>query len=304
MTSARRPASVAAALPSAYNPYSRKKRTWCSSLSDVTRRLLDEINDGYLNDLRTAVAEFTPISLTSPILINSVPKCGTHLLRNILLAFAGFDCVVTRDFVQSHSLSEYAGVFSTSPPALSWGHLGHGDEAYRLSSRARILTVVRDPYDYVLSFTRFLYAYQEQAPFAQYVKQHNIPVDRTIAAVIFGNNNDENLCVDLRTTYVNNAIAWLGGASKMVRYEDIIAQLRMLDAPSAEAFFLDILTHCEMALPDDWRRRVRIGADRKFSATARENLAVWTQIPDELTTLQKQMVEFAAPGLRNLLGYI
>ena len=57
-------------------------------------------------------------------------------------------------------------------------------------------------------------------------------------------------------------------------------------------------------LPDDWRERVKIGSDRKQSGTARENLRdVKITIPDELTDDQKELVNYAAPGLRTLLGY-
>ena len=57
-------------------------------------------------------------------------------------------------------------------------------------------------------------------------------------------------------------------------------------------------------LPEDWRERVRVGADRGQSGTARENLAGTQQaFPDELPDMQKRLVEFAAPGLRTLLGY-
>jgi len=37
--------------------------------------------------------------------------------------------------------------------------------------------------------------------------------------------------------------------------------------------------------------------------TARENLDVDVEIPDELSDVQKGMVDMAAPGLRRMLGY-
>jgi len=47
-----------------------------------------------------------------------------------------------------------------------------------------------------------------------------------------------------------------------------------------------------------------VGSDRKQSGTARENLAGLNEvIPDTLPDKQKQMVDYAAPGLRALLGY-
>ena len=58
-------------------------------------------------------------------------------------------------------------------------------------------------------------------------------------------------------------------------------------------------------LPEDWRERVRVGSDRQQSGTARENLAGGGkyEVPDELPEIQKRLVNYAAPGLREVLGY-
>lgn len=51
-------------------------------------------------------------------------------------------------------------------------------------------------------------------------------------------------------------------------------------------------------------KRVRIGSDRKQSGTARENLAgPANDVPEELPAAQKKLVDYANPGLRDLLGY-
>jgi hypothetical protein len=47
------------------------------------------------------------------------------------------------------------------------------------------------------------------------------------------------------------------------------------------------------------------GSDRKQSGTARENLrGIDVEFPDELPDMQKRLVDFAAPGLRAILGYV
>ena len=47
-----------------------------------------------------------------------------------------------------------------------------------------------------------------------------------------------------------------------------------------------------------------MGSDREQSGTARENLeGLSAEIPDVLPDTQKRLVEFAAPGLREMLGY-
>ena len=49
---------------------------------------------------------------------------------------------------------------------------------------------------------------------------------------------------------------------------------------------------------------MKIGSDRKQSGTARENLELGdVNIPAELPDTQKKLVDYTAPGLRELLGY-
>jgi hypothetical protein len=263
---------------------------------------LDELQLRYLNELNKALSGFTFAQLRRPILITTVPKCGTHLLRNIMLGFFGQDQILTHDFILSRTVREHAAAFDRNAPKISCGHLRHGDEAIRIAAHSTILVMVRDPYDYVLAYARFLYSRLELSPFARYVKIHRLPVDRVIAAVIFGNQNAENRWTDLRSNFETNAVAWLGGDSKLVRYEDLLGHVEALD-DEAEAYFEQLLAACGSPLPEDWRARVSIAADRRYSLTARENLDVDVEVPAELSDVQKGMVDIAAPGLRRILGY-
>ena len=72
----------------------------------------------------------------------------------------------------------------------------------------------------------------------------------------------------------------------------------------AEQFLGDLLGKCGIALPSDWRERVRLGSDPSQSGTARENLTgMGIELPEELPDMQKRLVDYAAPGLRAMLGY-
>ena len=78
-----------------------------------------------------------------------------------------------------------------------------------------------------------------------------------------------------------------------------------IDTAEAESFFAGLFHDCALGdLPEDWRERVRVGSDREQSATARENLAGGGfEVPDELPDVQRKLVDYAAPGLRAILGY-
>ena len=105
--------------------------------------------------------------------------------------------------------------------------------------------------------------------------------------------------------FLNNAVAWMGTQAKLLKMEELVHAVNNLDSDKAEQYFAATLGYCGIkTLPDDWRERVRIGSDRKQSGTARENLVGQAMaVPDELPDKQKRLVEYALPGLRNLLGY-
>ena len=89
-----------------------------------------------------------------------------------------------------------------------------------------------------------------------------------------------------------------------MRYEELAGHAAALDTAQAEVWFTSLLSHCGIDMPENWRDRVVTGADRKQSGTARENLSLAAiTIPEELPEIQKRLVDFAAPGLRALLGY-
>jgi hypothetical protein len=103
--------------------------------------------------------------------------------------------------------------------------------------------------------------------------------------------------------FLLNAVAWLGSDVHVVRFEELRGHCRKLDGPGAEQYFSTLLAACGIAMPADWRERVRIGSDPKLSGTARENLSGAIELPEQLPDKHKRLVDFAAPGLRPMLGY-
>ena len=90
-----------------------------------------------------------------------------------------------------------------------------------------------------------------------------------------------------------------------MRYEELTAQPGRLDTDAAENYFRELLLACGIAdLPGDWRDRVTIGADRRQSGTARENLSqIALAVPAELPPMQRRHVDLTAPGLCEILRY-
>lgn len=251
--------------------------------------------------LGAEVAKFSHAPLRQTAFLNSVPKCGTHLLRNIVRMFVPPQQHYDREFIQIPNLDQHKMALHPQRPMFSVGHLLFADISLMALKHANNVVLVRDPYDYVLARTRFNLSDQFDHPHQNHLKNGAVSVEQMMNLVIFGIPGRGPA---LREVFLFHAVAWMGTGVHVVRYEDIVANLKALDTPAAEAFFRELLGRFGIAsLPQDWRERVRIGSDRKHSATAREHLSSGQVIPEVLPDAQKKLVDHMAPGLRELLGY-
>ena len=245
--------------------------------------------------------KFEQRPLKQPLFINSVPKSGTHLLRNIIRMFVPVEQQYDVQFIQHPNLQKHLAAFDKTKNYLSWGHLLFSDASVVELSGVRKVNLYRDPHSWVLSRARFFLSDEFEGNIDK-VKAGRIPVAALLNMMILGVYQKVPSMFDM---YMHNAVAWLGVADGIVRYEDLVENVRTLDELSAEVYFRKLFAQCGIdPVPQDWRERVRIGADRKHSGTARENLSgQGAEIPDELPEAQKRLVQFFAPGLRELLGY-
>ncbi len=251
-----------------------------------------------LNELN---ANFAQTPLTEPVFLNSVPKCGTHLIRNIFRMFVPVAQQYHAAFIQIPILRQHLAAFSAATPRLSWGHLLFSDDSAIALRKVHHLVLVRDPYDWVLARARFFLSDTFQGSL-EHLKHGNVAMDEILNMMIFGIHDK---VPTLQEIYQHNACSWLGTKATLVRYEELAGHLKNLHTDAASNYFTALLRAGGIReLPADWRERVVVGSDRKQSGTARENLSgLSVDIPDELPAAQKRLVEFAAPGLRQILGY-
>ncbi len=254
------------------------------------------------DNLNALNANFAQRRLERPVFLNSVPKCGTHLVRNIMRMFVPVDQQYHAAFIQHAILRQHQVAFSEAMPHLSWGHLLFSDDSAIVLRHVHHVVQVRDPYDWVLARARFFMSDTFQGSL-EHLKGGNVSVEEVINMMIFGIHGK---APSLYEIFTHNAVAWLNTKAHVLRFEELLYHVRNLDDAEAEDFFRELLMYCGInELPDDWRERVRIGSDRKQSGTARENLAGGgdLEIPNELSATQKALVNYVAPGLRDLLGY-
>ena len=232
------------------------------------------------------------------LFLNSIPKSGSHLLRNIIRMFVPVEQQYQDEFIQHQLLRQHMAAFDKGRKLLSWGHMMFTDTTAIPLAGVRQVLLVRDPYDWVIARARFLVSGEFQGG-VDYLRE--LSVDTLLNLMIFGIYEK---APPLAATYMYNAIAWLGTGAYLVRYEQLVTALDDLDSEHAEQFFAKLFGACGIKRPEDWRERVRIGSDRKQSGTARENLTgVALQLPADLPDLHKRLVDYAAPGVREVLGY-
>lgn len=255
---------------------------------------------GQKDTLEEEAVRFARMPIAQGVFLNSVPKSGTHLLRNIVRMFVPVEQHWRGDFIQIPNLHLCRAAFAPERPLLSWGHLLFSDDSAALVQKVRHVLLVRDPYDWVLARARFFLSEEFQGPLNN-IKNGAVPIEDVLNMMIMGVHQKAPGLLDI---YIHNAAAWVGTRARFVKYEDLVAHLRAIDGVDGEAFFRGLLGYCGVdPLPADWRERVLVGSDRKQSRTARENLQVAVEVPEVLPPAQRRLVDVIAPGLRALLGY-
>ena len=250
--------------------------------------------------LNRETSRFSQKALKRPVFLNSVPKSGSHLLRNIVRMFVPVPQQYQDQFIQWANMKDHLSAFDPSRPRLSWGHLWFSDASAIETAPARKILLYRDPYSWVLARARFYLSDEFQGNVEQ-IKEGNLSVDSLLSLMIFGIHTKAPSIADI---FNHNAVSWLATADHVVKYEDLVRHVKAIDTPEAETFYSELLAACGIDMPSDWRQRVKVGSDRKHSGTARENLTgAALDIPDELPGIHRRLVDYVVPGLRGMLGY-
>ena len=252
--------------------------------------------------LDSDTVRFAPQPLRQPLFLNSIPKSGSHLLRNILRMFVPIEQQYREQFIQWPNLRNHLGAFDPNRNCMSFGHLFFTDGPAIELAHVRKILLYRDPHDWVLSRARFYLSDEFQGEL-EHLKSGRISVDDLLTLMIFG---IRTVVPSLSDMYELNVVAWLASDAFPLRYEDLLLHATSVETAEAEAFFTRLFEACGISpVPSNWRERVAVGADRRQSGTARENLTgISIRLPDTLPEKHKRLVQYVAPGLRSILGYV
>jgi hypothetical protein len=251
--------------------------------------------------LDAETVRFAPAPLRHPLFLNSIPKSGSHLLRNILRMFVPIEQQYREQFIQWANIRQHLDAFDPARNFMSFGHLFFTDGPAIELAHVRKILLYRDPYDWVLSRARF-YLSEEFQGELEHLKDGRIGVDDLLTLMIFG---IRTVVPSLSNMYELNVVAWLASDAVPLRYEDLLRHVQSIDTPEAETYFSALFDACGIApVPANWRERVTVGADRRQSGTSRENLTgIRVRLPEVLPEKHRRLIEYAAPGLRSILGY-
>src|SRR5688500_15972114 len=128
---------------------------------------------------------FAQSRLQQPVFLNSVPKSGSHLLRNIMRMFVPVDQQYHAQFIQWANMQEHLAAVEPARPMLSWGRLWFSDASAFETAPARTILLYRDPYDWVLARARFFLSDEFQGNIDQ-IKQGKLSLDSLLTLMIFG----------------------------------------------------------------------------------------------------------------------
>lgn len=252
--------------------------------------------------LRNSCSQFpTDFVPDIPIILNSVPKCGTHLLRNVIMHFISWDNI-SHSWVNMHNYGEICSLIEQDKKFFT-GHLARDLKTSRMVENLKKIILIRDPKMYALSLARALYHQKKPwwTDIADFIQEHQIPFYEAVSYAIVGEHHGKDYIVPLNVSYIKYAIQWFDDADIIVRYEDLIKHIQNIDTPASYQYFNQLLTAIGIPMPDDWKQRVKAGARTSISASY-----IKGQCQDEeglFTEAHSMMLELVAPGLRKLLGY-
>lgn len=233
----------------------RKERVPASEL------LFQELGDvgGRLND---SVTRWSPMSVHSRWLVNSHPKSGTHLLRNIVLHFA-------RGAVHQAILffDTYRGVVqTTSAPEIYIGHVPRATFTSVPESREfGTVLLIRHPCAIALALARAFYDVNTtRADHLQMRREFSF--EEIVGKVICGYECAGFRSSPLATSLAEFTLEWLGETAFTVKFEEIVARLKGPDYRLV-AYLAPLLEGMFRTVPDDAAQRIRAGAAPEISHT-------------------------------------
>jgi tetratricopeptide (TPR) repeat protein len=163
--------------------------------------------------------------LASPVVVCSVPKSGTILLRNMLKSILGDNMVIpSNSFRRPLATSEYLLALPSLTNRVYVGHIWYSEDLAKKLSLIPKVVLIRDPRDNVVSYTHFMDRIGKDIFGTREGYWSRKDWDEKLSTMIFGFNTrfSWGTYPSVFNSYLNYGIKWAGPDTLIVRYEDII----------------------------------------------------------------------------------
>ncbi len=166
----------------------------------------------------------TSNELSTPLVLCLIPKCGTHLLENIIrkiLSNEAFD-----EINEDGQLPSVDGSYIYAKDKLQnkiyRGHLWFSKSVQEKLKNIPKVILIRDPRDYVISHKHFLdYFRGGKGKLDNYVSKLENNNDK-LSSIILGLNFHDAILSPVYEHFQNFGLKWIDDNSLVVRYEDLI----------------------------------------------------------------------------------
>lgn len=212
--------------------------------------------------LHDSITRWSPMALHFRWLVNSHPKSGTHLLRNILLHFARGAVHRAIVFFDTYNLA----LQTTSAPAIYIGHVPRVTFTANAESQGLgTVLLIRHPCAIALALARAFYDVNTTR--ADYVQmREECSFEEIVRKVICGYECAGFRSSPLATSLAEFTLEWLGETAFVVKFEELVVRLEGPDYRLV-AYLAPLLEGMFHTVPIDAAERIRAGATPAISHT-------------------------------------
>jgi hypothetical protein len=212
--------------------------------------------------------------------VNSHPKSGTHLLRNILLHFNTPE--VYRDLVFEQSLK--AALDRAEADQIYMGHVAQAVFAKEPSRPTRTVVLLRHPCAIALALARAFYDVNTTRPDHLYMREHE-NFEWIVEKVVRGYKCEGVTSGPLAASLKEFALDWLPKVDFVLRFEELRARLKSSDEDLL-AYLRPVLEAMFDTVPEDAIQRIRAGGSETISATYSRTASAYDALrPDDVYRL-------------------
>ncbi|CAN7313010.1 hypothetical protein [Caulobacter sp. LjRoot300] len=203
--------------------------------------------------LKKSFEKFEALHPSQSVLINSTPKAGTHLLRNVVAHFVGENC--REQFVM---YDDIATTFPLAEGQVVVGHVPWCVDGILATRGLPQILLIRDPVDVLVSLSRAAFAPNETRNDYVFARE-NLTLHQYMALLVTGYDID-GVSVGSFSRFLHEfMIGWYGQDVFLIDFSEVISLDRSM--------LRDLLGFIGVNLPRDWRKRLAAGMKPSLSAT-------------------------------------